>query len=987
MTLETFEEEEDDSEFLDPLQIQEEERSNPELEIEFKAVKRYRNFVSKALDRGVSLKQILPFRALAEIDEDRKDKIGLKELFLSYCENCNYSWLSPGKPFGVLEETLRKFQGDRKVLIPIVSLLTEISRSSLSPAAFLRYVILPRLKWDQNWRNWEKNHYSHFREIQRILLEIQKCPQFEKQTIGGESMHLARDIVLVKYIGLPLANLEPKIVSNLDFSQNYISHWSEIQFQNILFFQLLKQSILPFLFHFSGKLEGFQIFAILENLPQLEKTLQEFYPDSIYNWQYLPNFFLYERNFHHGKEERLQKGFKILDFFTEIKGYLIALRKALETRAGVSLAEYITKQIIWRKNPKLPEQLCELILLLPNQGGLHAYKWHVRRMTKVNSKERETFLSQVQSNNGFHPEFRPPFWFYEREGKEFDEEELEDLGRELGLDEFMDSQKNSLSPRILLQAYYSKNPENKELLETVRKAILEAKDRELTQDMISKVDEIHSKMHRLLLRTTIRGIAKYFSSWKSDSFKELWDTYRPVHSQPNISLSYNFRMMDTTSADSDRLLEEKIRKSIHLDLFSLILQYLDSKTESSFSEFTAILGEELITLRRARENIEERMQSILSEETETNSHKLSSLEKSLKAMDSKKESILQILENSSDWSLEMKVVTAIFYASHNWEVATPGMGNVYTMILSFLKNQEEIQNRLYDLLSDIHIKNLQFYQVEALYSFLSFVSLSFQNLPNVQKLWEEKEYHKFSNFFEILSKYSSIKRNNIQASALDACLKKLFQLGKISREKSKWLDFIKKSESEPTYKYYTITSNKGFIDAYFGDMGGICLSYWPRNILRPNLTNFRMVDLNENRIIGMFLLAHSKEQIKSRKITDFYSAFAINPLFSALLKWSTKEKVFFYLNVRLVLEKIAILTGKPIFLAGRNTYGLLSEGLDYAYLINNLESSLQSPKVDNAYSIDIYYDKEAYAQAIYIVDPKDEKTFHAHRLLRIQWGE
>jgi hypothetical protein len=63
-----------------------------------------------------------------------------------------------------------------------------------------------------------------------------------------------------------------------------------------------------------------------------------------------------------------------------------------------------------------------------------------------------------------------------------------------------------------------------------------------------------------------------------------------------------------------------------------------------------------------------------------------------------------------------------------------------------------------------------------------------------------------------------------------------------------------------------IYTSKTFIDSYYGDMGGICLSGLPQYILSPGFFVQRLLDNTEKQIIGMSILYLSNGGFSSSQV-------------------------------------------------------------------------------------------------------------------------
>ena len=192
-----------------------------------------------------------------------------------------------------------------------------------------------------------------------------------------------------------------------------------------------------------------------------------------------------------------------------------------------------------------------------------------------------------------------------------------------------------------------------------------------------------------------------------------------------------------------------------------------------------------------------------------------------------------------------------------------------------------------------------------------------------------------------------------------------------------------------------IYTSKSFIDAHYGDMGGICLSGSPGQILRPGFYIQRLTDLTDKEIIGMSILYLSTGGFNSDEVKakNYWHAFAFNPLQSFLRKCTDKQALFMYLQFRLNMEKIAWATRLPVVLSGIETAGgLISNNGHFDNLIRTFEKTKPTAKkVYNAYGFSVYYSEEAFAKALVMIDSRGYEgvtdlseipSFHAHRMLQ-----
>ena len=250
---------------------------------------------------------------------------------------------------------------------------------------------------------------------------------------------------------------------------------------------------------------------------------------------------------------------------------------------------------------------------------------------------------------------------------------------------------------------------------------------------------------------------------------------------------------------------------------------------------------------------------------------------------------------------------------------------------------------------------------------------------------------------EILEEYIVTKKKEITIDAVEAAAKKMTRFASLEAERAKWQGILEGME-EKSEKYFhnmEIYTSKSFIDSHYGDMGGICLSGSPEQILRPGFYVQRLADLTDQEIIGMSILYLSAGGFNSGQVKakNYWHAFAFNPLPSFLRKCTDKQALFMYLQFRLNMEKVAWATKLPVVLSGMETaWGLISNNGHFGKLIRTFESQRPTARrVLNAYGFSLYYSEEAYANALVMIDPRGYEDvtdlseipcFYAHRILQ-----
>jgi hypothetical protein len=253
---------------------------------------------------------------------------------------------------------------------------------------------------------------------------------------------------------------------------------------------------------------------------------------------------------------------------------------------------------------------------------------------------------------------------------------------------------------------------------------------------------------------------------------------------------------------------------------------------------------------------------------------------------------------------------------------------------------------------------------------------------------------------KILKPYFVTKQKKVTPDALDAAVKKMLEYPAMQAERAKWQGILDKLETkaENYFHQMELYLSKTFMDSYYGDMGGICLSGQPEQIRKSGFFVQRLVDQTDKEIVGMSVLFLSPAGFSSTQIQAkyYWQAFAFNPLHSVLSHCTLAQQQYLYLQYRLNMEKLALQTKLPVVISGIGTgWGLISNDQCFSDLIRAYEIKKTTAKrVYNAKGLAVYYDENQFANALVIIDPRGyenqapEKipTFYAHRELpQFQW--
>lgn len=204
-----------------------------------------KEFRAKVEKSKANKSALILFLAAVNVDFCRKKPAGLFNLFNAWLEFGNKYWLNPMDKehgLGVLAEILFKYQGDFQELAPFIQLLIQVARNGVSPRSFTEYVILPRMRNDYNWRKWQENHLEALQIIAGLIYSVKDRPPFNHEHLGSGKTRLARDVVLVKYIGRPLARFPLPHLRNSAMLEKYLNTWKKFALKDTLILYFIRRN-------------------------------------------------------------------------------------------------------------------------------------------------------------------------------------------------------------------------------------------------------------------------------------------------------------------------------------------------------------------------------------------------------------------------------------------------------------------------------------------------------------------------------------------------------------------------------------------------------------------------------------------------------------------------------------------------------------------------------------------------------------------------
>jgi len=977
--------------------------SDEELSVNSK-FKTFRNkiAVSKASKAGM-----MPFLAAVELDMERKNPVGIRNLFTLWLEKGNKYWLNPmdkHNGLGVLEEILFKYQGSAQVLSPFIQLLTDLAKEGISPRAFTEYVLLPRMRQDYNWRKWKENHLEPLMIIAALLITAKQQPPFNQEHLGSGKTKLARDIVLVRYLGRPLAQYPASLLRDDFRLTNYREAWQKISLQDPLSLFFMRNNALHFIYIMSGNIDLIQLVAIVEQLPDIERAFTAAFTDPSVNLKSIKAMNLYDYDIDMAIQERKNSGFHSLDFAVEIRAYFNIVKALLQKATGVYLCAYYARLLKRFKNPVIAEIINNLVRIIDDRGGMHIYKWHTQKLLGITKVNMHKYLQFIEENRGCDPQYPRMHLIFRDEDAAREARDVFNLINNFGLSDTFLKNKTTVSYKDLLNAYINEYPDTREIIEKFQNNLLNGSDHKWTGEFIQQLDLLGNKeksLHGPLMRSVIRGIGCGWSMSKSYCFAQLFEEFGAVKSSLFINARTEFQMpivqIGQNNAEKDRF----ARKQINLVNIEKVWNSLYTTEQINVNNALSFVNNWSIELNEPLDKAFERKISYENElkdippDNEEVRKKLekdiAKQDKTISALQEKKEHYSKIIEKFDSLTDLQKFIAALILAGTSSRNVEDFSAFATAMLLQRYSQLESIKSRLNILKDDVSVDVLSYQQLIYLLNLLE--TLFFE-------LREDKDIEKVligdTVLQEILEQYIITKKKQITIDALDAAAKKITSFASLQAERAKWQSILVSME-EKDDKYYhnmEIYTSKTFMDSHYGDMGGICLSTQPHQILKNGFYVQRLADLTERQIIGMSVIYLSTNGFSSNEVkaSNYWHAFAFNPLFSFLRNCTEEQSLFLYLQFRLNLEKVARLTKLPVVLSGiESSGGLISNNGHFDNLIRKYElSKLTAKKVYNAKGFSVYYSQEEFAKALVIIDPRghenienpaDIPTFYAHREL------
>ncbi|AEJ61953.1 hypothetical protein Spith_1693 [Spirochaeta thermophila DSM 6578] len=912
-------------------------------------------------EAGTSPSQSIPFLSAVQLDQIRRpaDRVGLERLFLAYLTHGGPTWLNPYPLLQRLERSLEKYLGPKKALAPLVDLLARLAEKGISPHGFLLYVVLPRMEGDFNWREWEDHHFPAFRTIGDLLVSLRQEAPFDKPVLGDEHLHLARDVVLIKYLARPLARLPRAELQRDDLILEYQSVWRSLHLASTTFIHFLRTHILGPLYTLSGKLSLDQIIELLAPLPELEPLLASLPPEkglSVHLYHALP-----EREI----LKRTTKDYLPSHVIRELSAYTRLVARLLPRPLGIPVLRLIAYLLRMRMEPDLGRTILSLVESLPPKGGLVLYKWHLKRLFSIPVNRREAFIAETAGHQGVHPAY--PF----TEDLFPDPEETHQRHAFAEYAKLLSVEPDRIKGASdIVHLYLRRHPELEPVFSLIREDILEGRDRRWDPERISLYDKATGPIHAPFLRTIIPGMGSlFYTAPKSPSFQDLASRY-PV--SPTLPpLSHTFPLTLTTSTPQlweEASVKERIALQPLLAVSAVFRTPLASPPEQ---EVFRAISRKLLSLREPLERTYQELAAAPSPSPEA-----AHLRQRYEHLLARQRALRTALGLYQEASPHLRFLIALMVGAH-FGKSDPELSRLaLSWTLARYRHDPLLAKQIAYLSEDLAEDDLSLAQ-------LSQITLSLEHLfrlvaddPHIRDALD----HTSTEQQDVLAPFLLTRRKTLTLDAVDAALKRLCRYHQMLAEQAKWQELLSRTyrQEEPphTFKLYL---SKTPLDAYYGDMGGICLSEHPEAITNPDLYVARLADLTSGTIQGVAVLYRNTVPSQSMGGRPYWFAFAINPLPSLCRKLSNAQLLQMYLNYRILFEELSRRTGMPVLLPGISSWGIISNNDHLRRIILRYELMRKPPVLKDATGFSFYYHEYQYAHAACIIDPARPDSFTARR--------
>ncbi len=614
--------------------------------------------------------------------------------------------------------------------------------------------------------------------------------------------------------------------------------------------------------------------------------------------------------------------------------------------------------------------------------------WHIRKLIHFSSTARKEYIQFIIDHNGIDPDYPDIRLAFTHPDESSDSNYLLSVAKSLKIPvEKLGYPKTPLHYKSILNYYFETRPQEKEIFLDFKKEVSDGKDRFWKIDQLKTWDSLGDILHPLLMKSVIRGLGTNFSQGiKSNNLRGLFKEYFIPRENP-FAIVNEFEMSEKELPTVDKFQVEEIKKKVNMSLIHSVLNPFLREEMVNVDGFIPFINRELMQIIQSLEQKQNEKFSIEEEirkQQESGSIELTekSLQDSVKKIDKalqhigeKKTYFEEVLESYPRLQEQEKFVALLVICGYISETGTDLYNYCIFVILNRYIKEERLKEQWEFLREDIVLETLSLDQFGYLLNCIDLCKSLIQNDELIVQITKENDH----KLHKLLKPYIITKNKKLTLDAIDAAIHKICSLGKLHSEKSKWIDILENSKMNLSKKLkpYKLYISKTSVDAYYGDMGGICLSAFPAEVQKDGFYVTRLIEKEEQMVVGMSLVVFTKSAIPSLNIRGYWAAFAFNPLSSLLSQLSYRNQLYLYLQYRKILENLSQTTGYPVVIVGRETLGIVSNHSAFRDLILHYETKKKIPAkiVNDATGISLYYDEACYKKGLLIIDPKNPETF------------
>ncbi|PKL23191.1 MAG: hypothetical protein CVV47_15935 [Spirochaetae bacterium HGW-Spirochaetae-3] len=952
----------------------------------------------RALERGGTrqpLRHRIALIGAAELDEarPRATRSGILKLLEAVYERGEEHWLDPAAAMAPLREILFKEEAPPGADRGLYFILTRLARAGISPAAFTLHVIMPRMAADYDWRRWRSRHVWVLGSIADMLISLRADPPWNEARLG--SSPVLTDVALCKYVGRPLARIAAeRFAAQEGPLASWMDAWKRFTFSSSGFLTFMRRIVLPCLYRMSGRIDPEQLAPIARSLADLERTLGRRISamSPAVAESFLSSAGLSD-SFEARMERRAAAGTAAAGAFSlaqEIRGYAELASELANLDAGPAVLGRAAAISLNADSGYLLDA-ATLVRALRRDEGAALARWHLEDLARIGPAERARYIAIVAANAGVHPlcpYARPPAPFSRRN---FDADALAlALGLDIGPLRSGDGSPPDLA--TMRRAYLAGHPDAAELYAEISGAVAKGEDRSWDAVSARRFDAPGPGFHELALRSLIPGIGTGFSSQelKERSMKALFDRYGEASSgtAADISVDLRIELSDEAGKGVDAAGRDAVRARIAVDVIEAAWRAIVSgEGDPECGAVFAELGREAAAARKRLADLrtgptgDDSLDAAGEKPADRSRSGVRALEARLSLMDVAFESMKVVSPTGRD---PRRFALAVHLAAYFFKPGTDAAFGALAGAAARYATDPSFSTVAARLASDVAPGFMGVEQAAVVADAVDALCAACAADKALAAALEKAE----GDLSDALRGSSRIKGGAVSRESMDAALRRIAAYARVTAETAKWRDLLVRLETaKAPRKGFSLRTSRSFLDAYYGDMGGICLSAKPELILRPGVLVARLWDVDESRIRGMCLFVFSQGPARSAGIGKFWYAFAFNPLRSLLRGMGTKEIAALYLGFRALAEELSARSGLPVLVPGigprgPSSHGVVSNDGAFETLVANYEISAGSPRVSDASGFSIYYSKAAFTEAVVAIDPRRPESYRAVAELR-----